>query len=406
MRTITLIVTAGIAAYKVIELVRLLRKNGDCVVPIMTESAKEFITPLTLEVIAEHQVYDTLFEPGRESRIGHIQLARQSDLVVVAPCSAHFMAQYALGLAEDLPSTLLLANTASVLLAPAMNHRMWQAEPTRQHVSALEARGVHFVGPKEGDMACGEYGVGRMAEPEEIFGAIQRTLGAKQELLGKKVLVTGGPTREAIDPVRYMSNHSSGKMAKSLVSELTLAGAEVVFVHGPISSPPTHQAHCIAVQTAQEMYDNVIEQKGYDVFIAAAAVADWRVARSAEKLRKISPETPHLRLVENPDILASVARSKHRPKLVIGFAAETSHDVDALQEKLLRKGCDWLLSNTISAQNPVFGCEDNHLWFFAKDAKDVRTQDWGRGSKQALARRLTQEIVGFFSVKNTVKTNA
>ena len=396
MRTVTLIITAGIAAYKAIELVRLLRKNGDRVVPIMTKSAHEFVTPLTLEAIAEHPVYDTLFGAGQESSIGHIQLARQSDIVVVAPCSADFMAKYALGRADDLASTLLLANTAPVLLAPAMNHRMWQAAPTVRHLRDLMACGVEIVGPNEGEMACGEYGVGRMAEPEEIFAAIQKVFRIEQDLRGKKIVVTGGPTREAIDPVRYFSNYSSGKMAKAIVQQLVHAGAEVVFIHGPIENPHIAGARSVVVESARDMLAAVQQENSIDVFIAAAAVADWRVETQPNKTKKSDGAVPVLTLIENPDILAQVAHANPRPELVIGFAAETEYDEEALRAKLRRKGANWLLFNPINAENPAFDHTDNHLFFLSHEGDDVISVDWGKHSKRILAQRLVQEISAYF----------
>ncbi len=396
MATVTLIISAGIAAYKALELTRLLRKEGHRVVPVMTKSAGHFVTPLSLEAIAEHPVYDSLFAAGQESQIGHIQLARQSDLIVIAPASAQILAQYALGLAEDLPSTMLLANTAPVLVAPAMNHRMWQAEATQKTIATLRGRGVAFVGPNIGDMACGEHGIGRMAEPEEIADAASHILGLKDtSLSGKRILVTGGPTCEPIDPVRYIANRSSGKQASAIVRGLVACGAEVIFVHGPISELSVSGAECHGVQTAQEMLDAVMAQQNIDVFIAAAAVADWRVAPRAQKVKKGAALT--LEMIENPDILLSVTQSVFRPPLVIGFAAETDSSLDHAQAKLRRKGCDWLLLNEISAQNPAFGAEENHLILLAQQGDKVAVTDWGRGSKDALAQRLCAEITGFFA---------
>ena len=396
MTRITVIISAGIAAYKTLELVRLLRKAGHSVVPVMTKNAGQFITPLSLEVIAEHPVYESLFTPGQESEIGHIQLARQSDLIVIAPASAYILAQYALGLAEDLPTTMLLANTAPVLIAPAMNHRMWQAEATQNHIATLQGRGVACIGPNEGDMACGEFGIGRMAEPAEIVQKISEMLQHNTALAGKRILVTGGPTFEAIDPVRYIANRSSGKQAGAIVRALVSLGAEVVYVHGPITEPLPSGAECHGVESAQEMYDTVSTQQDIDVFIAAAAVADWRVKPRANKIKK-GTETP-LELLENPDILAAVAQSSPRPRLVIGFAAETDASLEQAKAKLHRKGCDWLLLNAISAENPAFGADDNHLVLLAQDGGKIAVTDWGRSSKEALAQRLCAEIVQYFTV--------
>ena len=396
MATVTLIVSAGIAAYKALELTRLLRGAGHRVVPVMTKSAGHFITPLSFEAIAEHPVYDSLFQAGQESQIGHIQLARQSDVIVVAPASAQILAQYALGLAEDLPSTMLLANTAPVLVAPAMNHRMWQAEATQNNIATLQNRGVAFVGPNRGDMACGEFGIGRMAEPDEIVLKITEMLrGTNSCLAGKKVLVTGGPTHELIDPVRYIANRSSGKQANAIVRALLSRGAEVTFVHGPIREPAASGAVCHGVESAQEMFDAVMQQQDVDVFIAAAAVADWRVDARSEKMKKGA--LPVLEWVENPDILASVAHRATRPELVIGFAAETDGSVEQAKAKLRRKGCDWLLLNEISTQNPAFGSDHNHLTLLQQSENDIVVTDWGQGSKEMLAQNLCLEIEGFFA---------
>ncbi len=396
MATVTLMVSAGIAAYKALELTRLLRRDGHCVVPIMTKSAGHFITPLSLEAIAEHPVYQELFAPGQESKIGHIQLARQSDVIVIAPASAQILAQYAYGLAEDLASTMLLANTAPVLVAPAMNHRMWQAQATQNTVATLRERGVVFVGPNIGDMACGEFGIGRMAEPEEIAAAVSAMFSVKDmPLAGKKILVTGGPTHEAIDPVRYIANRSSGKQASAIVRALVNCGAEVTFVHGPMAELSVAGAECHGIESAQEMLDAVMAQQDIDVFIAAAAVADWRVAPSVGKIKKGAPVT--LEMIENPDILASVAQSIFRPSLVIGFAAETDASLDQAKAKLRRKGCDWLLLNEISDQNPAFGSESNHLVLLQQEEGSVAVTDWGQGSKDALAERLCLEIERFFT---------
>ena len=395
MATVTLMVSAGIAAYKALELTRLLRRDGHRVVPIMTKSAGHFITPLSFEAIAEHPVYQELFLPGQESKIGHIQLARGSDLIVIAPASAQILAQYAYGLAEDLASTMLLANTAPVLVAPAMNHRMWQAQATQNTVATLQERGVTFVGPNIGDMACGEFGLGRMAEPEEIAAAVSMMLSVKDApLAGKKILVTGGPTHEAIDPVRYIANRSSGKQANAIVRALVASGAEVTFVHGPMAELAAAGAECHEIENAQEMFDAVMTQQDVDVFIAAAAVADWRVASSDGKIKKGAPMT--LEMIENPDILASVAQSIFRPPLVIGFAAETDGSLDQAKEKLRRKGCDWLLLNEISDKNPAFGSDSNHLVLLQQEEGSVAVTDWGQGSKDTLASRLRLEIVGFF----------
>ncbi|NQY82693.1 MAG: bifunctional phosphopantothenoylcysteine decarboxylase/phosphopantothenate--cysteine ligase CoaBC [Alphaproteobacteria bacterium] len=404
MSTVTLIVTAGIAAYKALELTRLLRQTRHRVVPVLSRSAAQFITPLSLEAIAEHPVYDDLLVPGQESRIGHIQLVRDSDLILVAPASAHFMAQIALGLADDLPSTMLLANTAPVLIAPAMNHRMWHAATTQGHVATLKERGgVHLIGPNSGDMACGEHGIGRMAEPAEIAAATSEILNSSlaiASLRGVRTVVTGGPTHEPIDPVRYLGNRSSGHQAKAIVANLVAAGAEVIFVHGPMVNPDIAGAKRIAVSTALEMQQAVQAQRDYAVFIAVAAVADWRVQARDQKIKKSSDAPMMLELYENPDILAEVAQSATRPELVIGFAAETEHVRQNVEAKLLRKGCDWLLASKISAQNPAFGQEHNHLWSYQRTPNGgITVTDWGQGSKHQLAARLVSEIAHYFTTK-------
>ena len=397
MAQITLIVTGGIAAYKALELTRLLRGAGHGVTPILTRHAENFVTPLSFEALAESPVHTDLFAPGQESTIGHIRLARDSDLVVVAPASADFLAKMAQGRCDDLASTVLLANTAPVLVAPAMNHRMWSAPATRQNMALLRQRGVGVVGPGFGDMACGEYGEGRLEEPAGILARITGMLaGQTDALAGVRVVVTGGPTHEPIDPVRYLGNRSSGKQARAIASAFVQAGAEVVLIHGPMAEAGVVGGRTRSVTTALEMQAAVAEEvaSGCGVLVAAAAVADWRVAARPHKYRKA--EKPSLELIENPDILAEVAGSAARPTLVIGFAAETDDLLESAEAKLRRKGCDWLLANKIDRDNPAFGMEDNHLYALKIEGDDVVVEDWGSAAKTGHAARLVESVCRFW----------
>ena len=357
---ILLIVGGGIAAYKTLELIRLLKKAGREVRVVLTKAAQAFVTPLSAAALSGGKVYTDLFDLTDETEMGHIVLSRQADLVVVAPATADLMAKLAGGQANDLASTLLLATDKRVLMAPAMNVRMWRHPATQRNLAALRADGVLFTGPDEGEMACGEFGPGRMSEPDAIFAAIVAALTeAPKPLAGRRIVMTAGPTFEPLDPVRGLTNRSSGKQGYLVAQKLAEAGAQVTLVSGPVALPTPAGVTRIDVETALEMYDAVHAQLPCDAFVAVAAVADWRAqAVAAEKQKKTAEDTLSLTLVKNPDILESV--SKHleaRPRLVIGFAAETQKLEDYAKAKLASKGCDAIVANDVS--DGVFGTAQN-----------------------------------------------
>ena len=360
-KRILLIIGGGIAAYKSLELIRLIKKAGLEVRVVMTKAAHEFITPLTAAALSGDTVYTDLFDLTNETEMGHIMLSRQADLVVVAPATADLMAKQAQGLANDLASTLLLATDKRVLLAPAMNVRMWHHPATQRNLETLKADGVLFTGPDEGDMACGEYGLGRMSEPEAILAAIQFhiTGGIDGPLAGKRIVITAGPTFEPLDPVRGLTNRSSGKQGYAIAAKLARDGADVTLISGPVSLPTPVGVTRIDIETAQEMFDAVHAHLPCDVFIGVAAVADWRAKDiAAEKQKKTMENELSVTFVKNPDILESV--SKHlelRPRLVIGFAAETQKLEDYAHAKLASKGCDAIVANDVSTG--VFGSAHN-----------------------------------------------
>ena len=387
-RSILLIIGGGIAAYKSLELIRTLKKRGIGVTAIMTKSAGEFVTPLSVASLSGNKVYGDLFSLTDEVEMGHIELSRAADLLVVAPATADLLAKMATGLANDLASTALLATDKPVLAAPAMNVRMWQHPATQRNVRTLTNDGIRFVGPTDGEMACGEFGPGRMAEPEDIANAIEMLLHpAAKPLAGKHVLVTAGPTREPIDPVRYISNHSSGKQGYAIATAAAKLGARVTLVSGPVSLPPPAGVTLVPAMTAQAMLTAVDAALPADIAIFTAAVADWRVASVAgEKLKKPADGTaPSLAFAENPDILKTIAtRKDHRPRLVVGFAAETEKVIEHAQAKLARKGCDLIVANDVSAKGNVFGSDANTVHLVS--AKGV--ESWPRLSKDEVATRL------------------
>ncbi|MXV44445.1 bifunctional phosphopantothenoylcysteine decarboxylase/phosphopantothenate--cysteine ligase CoaBC [Saccharibacter sp. 17.LH.SD] len=387
MSRVLLIVSGGIAAYRALDVARLLRQQGMDVTPVMTEAAKEFITPLSLEVLCAELVHETLFEPAQESTIGHIALARAADLVLVCPATAHIMARMAQGLADDLATTLLLATTAPILLAPAMNWRMWEHPATQQNLALLRQRGVHLVGPDEGSMACGEQGVGRLSTPEAIVASVQHCLNPPQSLRGKRVLVTAGPTVEPLDPVRFLSNHSSGLQGYAVAEALAYYGAEVTLVSGPVSLPTPPRVTRIDVQTAVEMAQACEALLPVDVAVCVAAVSDWRPrSQATEKMKKQGDQPPTFELVENPDILATLSHHEQRPPLVIGFAAETENVLDHARAKRLRKGCDWLLANDVSQY--AFGGQTNQVYLFDQEGYET----WPVMDKKVLAMRLADKV--------------
>lgn len=395
-KNILLIISGGIAAYKSLDLIRRMRERGASVTPVMTQAASEFVTPLSVSALAGVQVYQDLFDLTAESDMGHIQLSRSADLVVVAPASADLMAKMANGLANDLASTLLLATDTPVLIAPAMNMRMWDHPATQRNLAQLSTDGIHIVGPNPGDMACGEYGPGRMSEPLEIIDAIVAHF-APRPLVGHKVLVTSGPTHEPIDPVRYIANRSSGAQGTAIAAALRDLGADVRFVTGPADVPPPDGVHVIKVESAKNMFDAVKENLDVTCAIFAAAVADWRVENSSgSKIKKQNGALPELSLSENPDILAHVAQlgTDTRPPLVIGFAAETDDVIENANAKRARKGCDWIVANDVSPETGIMGGSENQVILVTEQGAD----QWPRLSKgdvaAKLADRITDQILG------------
>ena len=388
-KRILLIIGGGIAAYKSLSLIRLLKTAGAAVTPVLTRAGAEFVTPLSISALAGEKVHSALFDLTDEAEMGHIQLSRVADLVVVAPATADLMAKLATGRAEDLASTLLLATDTPVLMAPAMNVRMWEHPATQRNLATLKADGVAFVGPDAGEMACGEYGPGRMAEPEAIMAAIAAAL-TDGPLKGRHVLVTSGPTHEPIDPVRYIANRSSGAQGTAIAAALRDLGARVTFVTGPASVPPPDGVQVVRVETAREMLQAVTAALPADAAVMAAAVADWRVANAgAQKMKKDgSGRAPALEFAENPDILATVAKGALRPRLVVGFAAETEHVVDHATAKRARKGCDWIVANDVSPETGIMGGTENAVVLIS----EAGSETWPRMGKDQVARALAQRI--------------
>ena len=388
-KRILLIVGGGIAAYKSLELTRLVRKAGIAVRPILTRAGAEFVTPLSLSALAEDKVYRELFSLTDEAAMGHIELSRSADLIVVAPATADLMAKAANGLAGDLASTTLLATDKPVLMAPSMNVRMWRHAATQRNLATLKADGVAFVGPDEGAMACGEYGPGRMAEPQAIFQAILTALGdSPRPLAGRRAIVTAGPTAEAIDPVRVLTNRSSGKQGYAIAGALAALGAEVVLVSGPTALAQPPGVTRVDVESARDMLAACEAALPADIAICVAAVADWRPRSVGERKIKKGPAAPDpIALVENPDILASLSKHVRRPQLVVGFAAET-HDVETnASAKLGRKGCDWIVANDVSVAGTLGG-DDNAVAIVSAGG----VERWERMAKVEVAHRLARRI--------------
>ena len=399
-KAIVLIISGGIAAYKSLDLIRRLKERGARVIPIMTDGAREFVTPLAVGALSAETVFTDLFDRQAEHDVGHIRLARDHDLILIAPATANLMAKMVHGIADDLASAVLLATDKPVLAAPAMNPKMWQNTATLRNAAELEERGVRFVGPASGEMAeKGEAGVGRMSEPLEIVAAADAVLRdadmrhAGLPLAGKHVLITSGPTHEPIDPVRYIANRSSGAQGTAIAAALRDLGARVTFVTGPADMAPPPGVDVRRVQTAQEMSDAVDAALPADVAVFAAAVADWRVAeQAAQKMKKTEgQEGADLKLTQNPDILARVAglAPEARPQLVVGFAAETEEVVAHGTAKRLRKGCDWILANDVSPASGVMGGAENQVHLITEDG----VEDWPRMGKAEVARALADRIV-------------
>ncbi len=397
VKNILLIISGSIASYKALELIRLLRQEGAAVRAILTAGGAEFITPLAVSSLTGTPTYTDLFSLKDEVEMGHIRLSREAEAIIVAPASADLLAKMAQGRADDLASAVLLAADKPVWIAPAMNHRMWAHPATRRNIAQLTADGVRLVGPVEGEMACGEYGPGRMADPAEIVRHVMqgkaRRSGKAGSLKGKTALVTAGPTQEPIDDVRFLGNRSSGRQGYAIAGALAMAGAKVTLVSGPTFLRAPEGVTCIPVMTAQEMYDAALGVLPVDMAVCTAAVADWTpeaaLPGKLKKRRNAAP--PELRLRETPDILAAISKHKQRPALVAGFAAEAGELEKQASEKRMRKGCDWILANDISGGR-VFGEERTELLFITEDA----AEPWGCLSKQEAAARLVEEAEKYF----------
>jgi phosphopantothenoylcysteine decarboxylase/phosphopantothenate--cysteine ligase len=391
-KRILLIISGGIAAYKSLDLIRRLRERGANVRPVMTAGAQEFVTPLAVGALAADHVYTDLFSREDEQDVGHIRLARDCDLVCVAPATANLMARLANGIADDLASSALLATNRPVLMAPAMNPAMWSHPATRRNVETLRSDGLNFVGPGRGEMAeSGEAGVGRMSEPLAIVAAIEALLDdAPKPLAGKHAIVTSGPTHEPIDPVRYIANRSSGKQGHAIAAHLARLGAQVTLVSGPVTIPDPAGVSVIRVESAREMLDAVASALPADIGVFVAAVADWRVASSADnKIKKKEGEGPApLELTENPDILKTIGHHDNRPKLVVGFAAETADVISNAKAKLARKGADFIVANDVSPQTGIMGGDRNRVRIVSTDG----VEDWPDLSKDEVAERLAARI--------------
>ncbi|MEQ8866322.1 MAG: bifunctional phosphopantothenoylcysteine decarboxylase/phosphopantothenate--cysteine ligase CoaBC [Thalassobaculum sp.] len=395
-KRILLIVGGGIAAYKALDLVRRLRERGAAVRGVLTAAGKQFVTPLSLSSLTEDKVYEELFSLTDEAEMGHIQLSRSADLIVVAPATADLMAKMAHGLCNDLASTLLLATDTDVLIAPAMNVRMWDHPATRANLTTLTSRGVRVVGPNDGPMACGEFGYGRMAEPLEIVAAADTYFASVDgPLKGRRALVTSGPTHEPIDPVRYIANRSSGKQGHAIAAALARLGADTTLVTGPTREPDPAGVAVVRIETARQMLDACLAALPADIAVCAAAVADWRAATEAgQKLKKEGGGLPTLSLAENPDILATLSRREaDRPALVVGFAAETEKVIEHATAKRARKGCDWIVANDVSPATGTFGGDANTVHLIS----DGPVEDWPRATKAEVGDRLAARIAEHFT---------
>ena len=394
-KKVLLVITGGIAAYKSIELIRLLQTNKAIVVTVMTKSAQQFIKPLSVAAIAGSKVYTELFDLTAEAEMGHIELSRSADIILVAPASADFLSKMAQGICDDLASTLLLATDKPVLVAPSMNVRMWHHPATQRNLNAINDDGIITIGPREGSMACGEFGLGRMSEPTEIITFLNSyfTIGP---LSGKRIIVTSGTTHEMIDPVRYIANRSSGAQGTAIASALADLGASVIFVTGPSAAPIPPNVELIKVQSAREMHKAVLDKLPADVAIFVAAVSDWYIDQvSEQKIKKNSDGPPVLKLKENPDILRDVGNLKDmRPSLVIGFAAETSDLHKNAETKFKKKGCDWIIANDVSANTGIMGGVENKISIISAKQKE----DWPLMSKKLVAKKLAAKICNALEV--------
>ncbi|MFN4309652.1 MAG: bifunctional phosphopantothenoylcysteine decarboxylase/phosphopantothenate--cysteine ligase CoaBC [Ferrovibrio sp.] len=429
-KRILLVISGGIAAYKSLELIRRLRERGASVRCAMTSAAGHFVTPMSVSALSGEKVASDLFSLTDEAEMGHIELSRDADLLVVAPATANILARMAQGLADDMATTLLLATDKPVLVAPAMNVRMWLHPATQRNVEQLKKDGVAFIGPNDGEMACGEFGPGRMVEPLEIVAAIEKYFGEAQfgkplprhltqvsasapsaaasvqplaqTLKGRRMIVTSGPTHEPIDPVRYIANRSSGKQGHAIAAALAALGAEVTLVSGPVSLPDPPGVKTVHVESAREMFEHCFLALPVDAVVCAAAVADWRVAVEApQKLKKSGDLPPTLKLAENPDILRAISTTDawRRPALVVGFAAETENVVAYARKKLQAKGCDWIVANSVAEGSGTFGGDRNTVHLVRGDS----VEDWPTMSKQDVAARLADRIAAHFSTPGKKK---
>lgn len=398
-RRILLVISGGVAAYKSLELIRRLQDKGAAVTCVLTKGGAQFVTPMAVAALSGNKVHDDLFSLTDDAGMGHIQLTRQADLVVVAPASADLLAKMAAGLADDLASTLLLASDKPILMAPTMNLFMWRHPATQANIATLRARGVLQVGPGSGDLACGEVGDGRMAEVPEIIAAIEAALApADGPLKGRKAIVTSGPTHEPIDPVRFIANRSSGKQGHAIAAALAALGAEVTLVSGPVTIPDPAGVRMVKVETAVQMLAACQAALPADIAVCAAAVADWRVVNAASEKRKKTPGAPPpaIALTPNPDILATLsAAGTGRPGLVVGFAAETENLIAHAQDKLARKGCDLIVANDVSPASGTFGGDANAVHLITRDSVD----SWPRQSKDEVARCLAAHIATLIAEK-------
>lgn len=402
-KKILLIISGGIAAYKSLELIRLIKKSGGTVRCILTKGGEQFVTPLSVAALSENHVYTDLWSLKDETEMGHIRLSRECDLIVVAPASANTIARLANGLADDLASTTILASDKPVMVCPAMNPMMWENAATKANIETLRARDIHISGPAAGEMACGEIGHGRLLEPDTILADIENFFSAGKPLAGLKAIVTSGPTHEAIDPVRFVANRSSGKQGQAIAQALADLGASVTLVTGPTHLAPPSGIDVVRIESAAQMLESCQKSLPADIFVAAAAVADWAPETySSAKMKKTSDTAMTLNFKQNPDILATLsAKGRHRPRLVIGFAAETNDVLANAKSKLARKGCDWVVANSVSDANPVFGADENQVYFVTPDT----AEEWPKASKDEVARKLCDRIVHFFAA-DRMKTAA
>ncbi|MFO1129068.1 MAG: bifunctional phosphopantothenoylcysteine decarboxylase/phosphopantothenate--cysteine ligase CoaBC [Rhodospirillales bacterium] len=400
-KSILLVVAGGIGAYKCLELIRRVRERGASVRCVLTRAGAEFVTPLSLAALSEAKVYRDLFSLTDESEMGHIRLSRTADVVLVAPATADLLARMAAGLADDLAATVLLATDKPVIAAPAMNVRMWRHPATQANLATLTGRGVRFVGPNEGDMACGEYGPGRMAEPEELLAALEAFFSERGRLVGVRALVTSGPTREPLDPVRFLTNRSSGRQGHAIAAALSRLGASTTLVAGPTAQPDPPGVSVVHVETAEDMLAACEAALPVDVAVCAAAVSDWRAAEIVpDKIKKqASGVPPVLSLAENPDILARLAATRPmRPRLVVGFAAETSRLIDNAREKRARKGCDWIVANDVSPGTGTFGGDRNTVHLIS----ETGVEGWPEMTKEGVAERLVSRIADALAIPEVV----